>query len=219
MEKEAKKFYYNVTRPIIELFLQYSSEYQTKRKKTINHGLVVKSIISDNKYQIFASFGAPLILQSDNGLEFRNQVVSSLKLLWPGIQIVHGRSRKPSTQGSVERSNGDFQNILGSDKSCTLTIDKVPKDKKVSVREAVKAVSIAGGQGVKACGCTSGNCNIGKCVCFNNKVPCNSRCHKGNPNPNCLRKHEPELPESQATTSKAVNKKSIFKNDGKSIKK
>ena len=106
-----------------------------------------------------------------------------------------------------------------SDKSCTLTIDKVPKDKKVSVREAVKAVSIAGGQGVKACGCTSGNCNIGKCVCFNNKVPCNSRCHKGNPNPNCLRKHEPELPESQATTSKAVNKKSIFKNDGKSIKK
>jgi len=35
-----------------------------------------------------------------------------LKLLWPCIQIVHGRSRKPSTQGSVERSNGDFQNIL-----------------------------------------------------------------------------------------------------------
>jgi hypothetical protein len=107
-----------------------------------------------------------------------------------------------------------------SDKLCTLTIDKVPKDKKVSVREAVKAVSIAGGQGVKACGCTSGNCNVGKCVCFNNKVPCNSRCHKGNPNPNCLRKHEPELPESQATTSNInmlirnvnnVNKKSIFK--------
>jgi hypothetical protein len=46
MEKEAKKFYYNVTRSIIELFLQYSSEYQTKRKKTVNHGLVVKPIIS-----------------------------------------------------------------------------------------------------------------------------------------------------------------------------
>lgn len=48
MEKEAKKFYYNVTRPIIELFLQYSSEYQTKRKKTVNHGLVVKPIISEH---------------------------------------------------------------------------------------------------------------------------------------------------------------------------
>ncbi len=113
MEKEAKKFYYNVSRPIIELFLQYSAEYQTKRKKTVNHGLVVKPIISDHfnsrgqvdlvdmhslpdgeyhynlnyqdhltkfchlrplkgkdaagvareLYQIFASFGAPLILQ------------------------------------------------------------------------------------------------------------------------------------------------------------
>jgi len=47
-------------------------------------------------------------------LEFRNQIVASLKTLWPGIEIIHGRSRKPSTQGSVERSNGDFQNILGS---------------------------------------------------------------------------------------------------------
>ena len=65
-------------------------------------------------YFIFGEFGAPMILQSDNGLEFRNQVVSSLKLLWPDLQIIHGRSRKPSTQGSVERSNGDFQNILGS---------------------------------------------------------------------------------------------------------
>ncbi len=47
-------------------------------------------------------------------MEFRNQIVASLKTLWPGIEIIHGRSRKPSTQGSVERSNGDFQNILGS---------------------------------------------------------------------------------------------------------
>ncbi len=31
--------------------------------------------------------------------------------------------------------------------------------------------------------------------------------------------HEPELPESQATTSKAANKKSVFKNNGKSGKK
>ena len=107
------RFYANVTRPIIELFLEYSAEYQTKRKKTVNHGLVVKPIISDHfnsrgqvdlvdmhslpdgeyhyilnyqdhltkfchlrplkgkdaagvareLYQIFASFGAPLILQ------------------------------------------------------------------------------------------------------------------------------------------------------------
>ena len=30
MEKEAKKFYYNVSRPIITIFLKYSSEYQIR---------------------------------------------------------------------------------------------------------------------------------------------------------------------------------------------
>lgn len=37
-----------------------------------------------------------------------------LKLLWPGLQIIHGRARRPQTQGSIERSNGDVQNLLGS---------------------------------------------------------------------------------------------------------
>ena len=60
-------------------------------------------------YKIFCRCGAPVILQSDNGKEFRNQLISSLVLLWPGLQIVHGRARTPQTQGSVERSNGDFQ--------------------------------------------------------------------------------------------------------------
>jgi hypothetical protein len=85
------------------------------------------------------------------------------------------------------------------------------------VREAVKAVSVAGGQGVKACGCLSGNCNGGKCECFNNIVPCNSRCHKGNSNPNCTRKHI-ETEEPQATSSGSKNGKSVFKNSGKNIK-
>ena len=59
-------------------------------------------------------FGAPYILQSDNGKEFRNAIVSSLKNQWPGLQIVHGRPRHPQSQGGVERANGDIQNILGS---------------------------------------------------------------------------------------------------------
>ena len=60
-------------------------------------------------YKIFCRCGAPLILQSDNGNEFRNRLVTSLKLLWPCLKICHGRARTPQTQGSVERSNGDFQ--------------------------------------------------------------------------------------------------------------
>ena len=60
-------------------------------------------------YLIFCRCGAPIILQSDNGKEFRNGLVKALKLLWPDLQIVHGRPRTPQTQGSVERSNGDWQ--------------------------------------------------------------------------------------------------------------
>jgi hypothetical protein len=70
--------------------------------------------VAKHLYLIFCEFGAPLLLQSDNGLEFRNQVVAGLKILWPDLQIVHGRSRRPQTQGSVERANGDFQPMLGS---------------------------------------------------------------------------------------------------------
>ncbi len=32
MEVESKKFYSNISRPIIEIFLKYSEEYQIKRK-------------------------------------------------------------------------------------------------------------------------------------------------------------------------------------------
>jgi zinc finger BED domain-containing protein 5/7/8/9 len=164
MLAEAKKFYANVTRPCVEIFLKYSEEYQIKRKRYVNHGLIVEPIRSSNfnsrmqidlidfrtlpdgEYKwilnaqdhctkacwlkaltnktaievaralidIFGIFGAPLILQSDNGKEFRNSLVESLKVLWPGFTIVHGRARRPQTQGSVERANGDVQNILGS---------------------------------------------------------------------------------------------------------
>ena len=65
-------------------------------------------------YQLFCMFGAPYILQSDNGREFRNAIVEALKIMWPELEILHGRPRYPQSQGSVERANGDIQNILGS---------------------------------------------------------------------------------------------------------
>jgi hypothetical protein len=65
-------------------------------------------------FEIFLTFGAPQILQSDNGREFRAQVVEELKLLWPDLKLVHGRARHPQSQGSVERSNGVVKNMLGT---------------------------------------------------------------------------------------------------------
>lgn len=61
---------------------------------------------------IFALFGAPMILQSDNGREFRNKVIDQLKLKWPWLKMVHGKPRHSQSQGSVERSNQKVQDII-----------------------------------------------------------------------------------------------------------
>jgi len=45
---------------------------------------------------IFLLFGAPQIMQSDNGSEFTVAVISELKLLWPDLLMVHVNPRHPS---------------------------------------------------------------------------------------------------------------------------
>ena len=61
---------------------------------------------------IFLLFGAPAILQRDNGSEFTAQVIKELKELWPQLIMVHGKPRHPQSQGSVERANGDIKDML-----------------------------------------------------------------------------------------------------------
>jgi hypothetical protein len=53
-------------------------------------------------------FGAPHILQSDNGREFTAEIIKELKVLWPDLAIFHGKPRHPQSQGSVERSIADI---------------------------------------------------------------------------------------------------------------
>ena len=53
---------------------------------------------------IFLMFGAPHVLQSDNGSEFTAAVVKELMELWTELVIVHGKPRHPQSQGSVERA-------------------------------------------------------------------------------------------------------------------
>jgi hypothetical protein len=60
----------------------------------------------------FLVFGAPMILQSDNGREFVNRVIEELVKLWPSLKIVHGRARHPQSQGSVERLNRVVKPLL-----------------------------------------------------------------------------------------------------------
>ncbi|XP_045511256.1 KRAB-A domain-containing protein 2-like [Colias croceus] len=61
---------------------------------------------------IFTTFGAPSILQSDNGREFANKVVKEVCAMWPELKIVHGKPRHSQSQGSVERANQDVEKML-----------------------------------------------------------------------------------------------------------
>lgn len=78
------------------------SALKSKRAEEVAYKLV----------DIFTLLGAPTILQSDNGREFANNVVSSLKEYWPTLKIVHGKPRHSQSQGSVERANQDIENML-----------------------------------------------------------------------------------------------------------
>lgn len=71
-----------------------------------------------------------------------------------------------------------------------LKIEDIP-DKEVTLREAIRSVSIDNGQGFKACNCVTGTCGKGtRCTCFKSGLKCNSRCHKGGNNPNCTMKKD-----------------------------
>ncbi|KAL1516546.1 hypothetical protein ABEB36_000452 [Hypothenemus hampei] len=73
---------------------------QTKRAEEIAYHLM----------DIFAIFGAPAILQSDNGREFCNEIIGELRSLWPQIKLVHGNPN----QISAESAKQDVQNMLNT---------------------------------------------------------------------------------------------------------
>ncbi|KAF0686392.1 KRAB-A domain-containing protein 2-like, partial [Aphis craccivora] len=68
--------------------------------------------VTYNLIDVFCSFRAPSILQSDNGRKFVNRIIDELKYMWPQLKIVHGKPRHSQSQGSVERANRDVQDIL-----------------------------------------------------------------------------------------------------------
>ena len=69
-------------------------------------------VIAENLVNIFCHFGAPLLLHSDNGREFVNQVIHALLKLWPDCRMINGKARHSQSQGSVERCNRDIENML-----------------------------------------------------------------------------------------------------------
>jgi len=70
------------------------------------------SEVAKTLYNIFIVFGAPLILQTDNGTEFTSSIIAELMSLWPRTKIIRGRPRHPQSQGAVERANAILKNKL-----------------------------------------------------------------------------------------------------------
>ncbi|XP_068229732.1 KRAB-A domain-containing protein 2-like [Palaemon carinicauda] len=68
--------------------------------------------VANTLLPIFFTFGAPVILHTDNGRVFVNAVISELSTLWPELILVTGRQRHPQSQGAVERLNGVIQDKL-----------------------------------------------------------------------------------------------------------
>ena len=70
------------------------------------------SEVAKTLYNIFIVFGAPLILQTDNGTEFTSSIIAELMSLWPLTKIIRGRPRHPQSQGAVERANAILKKKL-----------------------------------------------------------------------------------------------------------
>ena len=74
--------------------------YQCQLTKFIILRPLTSIRVAEVAYQlldIFLLFGAPAILQSDNGSEFTAQVITELKELWPQLIIVPGKPRHPQS--------------------------------------------------------------------------------------------------------------------------
>ncbi|KRZ17822.1 SCAN domain-containing protein 3 [Trichinella zimbabwensis] len=68
--------------------------------------------VASKLLEIFLTFGAPSIPQSDSGRKFFNAIISELKTCWPELKLVTGRPSHPQSQGAVERLNGIVQDKL-----------------------------------------------------------------------------------------------------------
>ena len=72
----------------------------------------IHALVSYQLLDIFIIFKAPSILQSDNGRQFVNSVITKLSAMWDGLKIVHGKRRHRQSQESVERANRDIKDML-----------------------------------------------------------------------------------------------------------
>ena len=69
-------------------------------------------MVGKEMVHILSTAVIPEVLQSDNGGEVLGECVRMIRKHFYKILIVKGKARKPSMQGSVERSNAPFKRSL-----------------------------------------------------------------------------------------------------------
>ena len=70
--------------------------------------------IAHHLIDIFSKFRAANVLQSDKSSDFSNKISEEVCALWPDLKIVHGKPSQIQTQGLIEHSNQDNENMLSS---------------------------------------------------------------------------------------------------------
>ncbi|KRX35983.1 SCAN domain-containing protein 3 [Trichinella murrelli] len=70
--------------------------------------------VASKLLKIFLTFGAPSILQSDNGQEFSYVIIAELKTCWPELKVVTGRPRHPQSQVDAAKTEKEIEEFLTS---------------------------------------------------------------------------------------------------------
>ena len=89
----------------IAMAVDHVSKFHWARALTSKHAYQVVDFVES----IFASIGAPKLLQSDNGTEFCNAEMDAVTTKW-NIRFVHSAVYYPQTNGIVERANQHLEN-------------------------------------------------------------------------------------------------------------
>ena len=99
---------YNWIAHVIDHFTQFHIIWALEHKSA-------EEVVAGLESRVFAYLGLPLVLQSDNGTEFKNSLMVNLVQSWDGeCKIIHGRPRHPQSQGLVEQANGTMQRMIAA---------------------------------------------------------------------------------------------------------
>jgi hypothetical protein len=88
---------------IVDIFSKYTFAISLKLKSAVKVASALEGILQEE--------GTPNIIQSDNGGEFKNQVMSNLSDTY-GFKQVFGSAYRPQSQGAVERFNQTLKRML-----------------------------------------------------------------------------------------------------------